>query len=84
MSSPESFRDPNRTPEITSARVGRVLRYIAMYRALHSGTADARSELDTARLAADIAEVVAQAPPLTDAQRERLSLLLGGVDPNAG
>jgi hypothetical protein len=43
---------------------------------------DARRDLDTANLAAHIKRVIAAAPSLTDAQRERLALLL--LDPGEG
>lgn len=40
---------------------------------------EARRDLATERLAAYIAKVVSEAPPLTSEQRERLSLLLAGA-----
>ncbi len=39
----------------------------------------ARAELRAATLAAHVARVVDQAPPLTDEQRARIAALLGGV-----
>lgn len=41
---------------------------------------DARRDLAAENLAAYIARIVADAPPLTPAQRDRLALLLGGGD----
>ena len=46
----------------------------------HPTVADARRDFRAARLAAYIEKVVAQAPPLTNEQRDRLALLLRGGD----
>jgi hypothetical protein len=46
----------------------------------HPTVADARRDFRAARLAAYIEKVVAQAPPLTSAQRDGLALLLRGGD----
>jgi hypothetical protein len=45
---------------------------------------EARRELSAARLEDYIARVVAEAPPLTNAQQERLALLLRGSNPEDG
>lgn len=38
---------------------------------------DARRDLAAAKIAAYVEKVVAEAPPLTDAQRDRLSAIIG-------
>jgi len=40
---------------------------------------DARQKLKAERLAGHVAKVVAQAPPLTPAQRDRIAVLLRGA-----
>lgn len=41
--------------------------------------ADARRELAAARIEDAVSRILAEAPPLTDAQRQHIVVLLGGV-----
>jgi len=45
---------------------------------------DARRELATERISEYVQKVLANAPPLTNEQRERLALLLHDATPNRG
>ncbi|WP_298942687.1 hypothetical protein [uncultured Microbacterium sp.] len=73
-----STRTPS--PSIASAR-GRIGGLVRDRRADDPELIDARRDLAAEKIAAYIARVVAEAPPLTDTQRSRLAALLTAASP---